>query len=70
MKKSCYLLLALVLIFGCWPMGSSAEEQDAARVEETGVIVQQETIVQPNGTILEMCTVVYPTGRGNYLDGS
>lgn len=70
MKRCCYLLLALVLILSCWPTGAWAAEQEAAKPEGNAVIVSQETISQPDGTTLEIYTVVYPTRSGNYLDGS
>lgn len=70
MKKLLYCLLALVLIFGAFPTTAMAAEGEVADLGDEAAVVRQETILQSDGSTLEIRIVESTVKATNYKDGS
>ena len=70
MKKLICYLLATVCVLSIFPLSAWASEREVCEQPDTGTLVHQETIVQADGSTLEIRTVAYPSRSGNLTDGS
>ena len=70
MKKLFYWLLALALILSVFPATAWALADEVSDQDGEAAVVHQETVLLPDGSVLESRVVEYPSRAGYYKDGS
>ena len=70
MKRILYWLLALALVLSVFPATARGAESEVSNQNDVAAVVHEETILQADGSVLEIRVVEYPSRAGYYQDGS